>query len=72
MKKTTRVYQVSNLEKRRKLLATALPEVRKLVSRYDLASIQGAVKTLYNERQADKELRLAEAKVEALKKKLSK
>ena len=70
MKKTTKVYQTTNLEKRRKLLATVLPEVRKLVSKYDLASVQGAVKTLYNERQAEKELRMAEAKVEALKKKL--
>lgn len=49
----------------------ALIEIKKLVSKYDLASVQNAVKQLYDERKANKELQEAEAKVQALKKKLT-
>lgn len=57
---------------RRNLSSKALPEVRKLVNKYDLASVQSAVKAMYDERKAAKELKEAEAKVQALKNKLSK
>lgn len=71
MKKNSKTARISNLEKRRAYLSNVLPKVRKLVSEFDLAAVQAAVKTLYSERTAEKELRAAEAKVEALKRKLS-
>lgn len=65
-----KIVKKSNLEKRRELAAATLPEVRKLVKKYDLAAVQAAVKALYDNRRAEKELADAEAKVEALKRKL--
>lgn len=70
--KKIKFVRPSNLQKRRALVSNALPEVRKLVSRFDLASVQAAIKSLYDERKAEKELKDAEAKVMALKNKLSK
>lgn len=70
MKKSTKTVRVNNVQKRRALLASALPEVRKLVAKYDLASVQAAVKTLYENRQAERELKEAEKKVAELRKKL--
>jgi len=61
----------TNLQKRRELIAQAIPEVRKLVKKYDLASVQAAIKSLYDERKAEKALKDAEAKVVALKSRLS-
>ena len=61
---------MSNLEKRRKMMHEALPEVRKIVAKYDLASVQSALKSLYDNRKAEKELAEAEAKVLALRKKI--
>ncbi len=60
----------TNLQKRRELASEALPEVRKLVGKFDLASLNNAVKMIYAERLAQKELKEAEEKVEALKKKI--
>ncbi len=68
-KKVT-VIRKSNLEKRREMARLALIEVKKLVAKYDLAAVQNAVKSLYDERKANKELMEAEAKVNALKRKL--
>jgi len=59
----------TNLQVRRSLVDAALVDVRKLVKKYDLPSVNSAVKVLYDERKADKELRDAEAKVAALRKK---
>lgn len=70
--KKNKIVRPSNLEKRRTMATNALPAVRKLVSMFDLASIQSAVKALYDERKAGKELKEAEAKVAALKNKLGK
>ena len=70
MKSNKKVVRKSNLEKRREMKAEALPEVRKLVAKYDLASVQAAVKDLYENRKAEKELKEAEAKVLALRKKI--
>jgi N-methylhydantoinase B/oxoprolinase/acetone carboxylase alpha subunit len=53
------------------MISAALPEVRKLVAKYDLASVNAAIKSLYENRKAERELREAEEKVAALKKKLS-
>ncbi len=68
--KTTKKAKISTLEKRRALLASAIPEVRKLVRKYDLPAVQSAVRALYEERSAAKQLREAEAEVAALKRKL--
>lgn len=61
----------TNLESRRILAKNALPEVRKLVAKFDLPSVQHAVKMMYDERSAAKALRDAEAKVIELKRKLA-
>lgn len=70
MKKS--INKISNLQKRRNLAMAALPEVRKLVAKYDLASVQSAVKNLYENRKAESELRAAEKKVIELKNRLTK
>jgi len=70
MKTNKKVVRMSNLEKRRKMMHEALPEVRKIVAKYDLASVQSALKSLYDNRKAEKELAEAEAKVLALRKKI--
>lgn len=57
-------------EVRRELAGAALVEVRKIVKKFDLPAVQAAVKALYDERNAAKELREAEAKVALLRKKL--
>lgn len=62
----------NNRKVRQSLVAKALPDVKKLVNRYDLASVNSAVKALYEEKKADKELKDAEAKVAQLKSKLGK
>lgn len=62
----------TNRDIRREMCSQAVPEVRKLVKRFDLASVQSAVKALYNEKAAEKELDAAEKKVAALKKTLGK
>lgn len=69
-KTATKKGYKNNLEKRRALSAAVLPEVRKLVQKYDLASVQAAVKSLYENRRAEKELADAEARVASLKKRL--
>ena len=71
MKTNKKIVRKSTLEKRREMKNAVLPAVRKLVAQYDLPSVQAAVKVLYENRKAEKELRDAEAKVEALKKKLA-
>lgn len=63
--------RVSLREKRQSLKARVLPELRKLVYKYDLAAVQGAVKALYDERKAQKELLAAEKNVAELKRKLN-
>ncbi len=68
--KAKKVVRVSNLQKRRALIAAVLPDVRKLVRKYDLSIVHAAVKQLYEQRAAEKELLDAERKVSALKKKL--
>ena len=68
MKKQTK--RITKQETRRNMRANVLPAIRKLVTQFDLASVQSAVKVLYDERAATRELEKAEAKVEALKKKL--
>ena len=60
----------TNLEKRRKLANQVLPYVRKLVKKYDLSAVNSAIKMIYDERLAEKELQKAEEKVEALKNKI--
>lgn len=60
----------TNRDARRELAAGALVEIRKLVKKFDLPSVQNAVKQLYDERAAQKALIDAEAKVQSLKKKL--
>lgn len=69
--KKTKIVHTTLREKRHKILASVLPEVRKLVNKYDLAGVQAAVKVIYSERIAEKELKKAEEKVLALKRKLS-
>lgn len=64
--------RVSTLERRRSLIQSALPDVRRLVAKYDLAAVQSAVKVLYDERKADVALRAAEAKVAELRKRVGK
>jgi len=54
----------------RSLAKAALPGVKKLVSQFGLAAVNNAVRTLYAERTAEKELRAAEQKVAELKKKI--
>ena len=63
--------KVTRLEERRNLAKGALPLVRKLVEKFDLASVNNAVKMIYDERTAERNLKNAEAQVAALKKKLS-
>lgn len=70
MKTTKKFVRMSNLDKHRKMIAAALPEVRKLVAKYDLSAVNAAVKNLYDNRKAERELAAAEAKVNALKRKL--
>jgi hypothetical protein len=41
--------------------------VKRLVAKYDLAAVQAALKDLYENRKAEKELKEAEAKVQALR-----
>jgi 2-phospho-L-lactate guanylyltransferase (CobY/MobA/RfbA family) len=65
-----RLTNITNREKRRNLINAVLPDVRKLVEKYDLAAVQGALKNLYENRKAEKELKEAEQKVEALRKKI--
>lgn len=48
-----------------------LPAVRKLVKSFDLASVQAAIKVLYDERKAAQQLKEAERKVAELKRKLN-
>lgn len=67
-----KVAKKSNLEVRRDLIKRALPEVKKLVAKYDLASVQSAVKVLYENRRAEQELRAAEKKAADLRKRLGK
>ncbi len=69
--KNKKANRTSTRDKRQMLRAQALPEVRKMVSKYDLASVQAAVKVLYEERTAQKQLEFAERKVAELKSKLS-
>lgn len=70
MKPTKKQSRLSAHEVRQKMAYQALPEVRKLVAKYDLPAVQNAVNALYDERKASKELRDAELKVLSLKKKL--
>ena len=60
----------TRLEKRRAMALNVLPAIRQLVKRFDLAAVQAAVKVLYTERQAEADLKKAEAKVLSLKKTL--
>lgn len=71
IKKVAKKASKTNLQHRREMIADALPEVRKLVAKYDLAAVQHAVKILYDNRKAERELAQAEAKVQALKNKLA-
>lgn len=64
--------KITYREKRQIIHKDVLPEVRKLVAKFDLASVQSAVKTMYEERKAQNELKAAERKVEELKRKVSK
>jgi hypothetical protein len=59
MKSTKKIVRTSNLQKHRKMISAALPEVRKLVAKYDLASVNAAIKSLYENRKAERELREA-------------
>jgi len=70
MKNNKKTNRITNLAKRRLMMKEALPEVRKLVAKYDLASVQAAVKSLYDNRRAEQELKSAELKVAELKRKL--
>jgi len=70
MKTNKKVVRYTNLEKRRAMTRNALPEVRKIVAKYDLAAVQSAVKSLYDNRKAERELEKAEQKVEELKRRL--
>ena len=60
----------TNRQVRRDLAASALVDVRKIVKKFDLPAVQAAVKALYDERKAAKELEKAEKKVAELRKKL--
>ena len=61
----------TNREIRHNMARNVLPSIRKLVLKFDLPAVQHAVKILYDERAAAKELKKAEQKVLDLKKKLS-
>lgn len=62
---TKRDFQRARIQK-------CLLRVRGIVKDYDLAAVQGALKLLYEERKAARELQEAERQVEKLKKQLSK
>jgi len=70
MKIKNKVAKKSALEEHRARIRAVLPAVRKLVADYDLPSVQAAVKTLYEERKAARELAAAEKRVAELKKKV--
>jgi len=63
--------RITRLEIRQNMRTNVLPHVRKLVKMFDLPSVQGALKVLYEERTAARQLKEAEKKVAELKKKLS-
>jgi hypothetical protein len=62
--------RISLREKRQGLKMAVLPEVRKLVGKSDLAAVGAALNAIRDERKAQRALRIAEAKVEELKRKL--
>jgi len=62
--------RITTREMRRSLASKALPEVRKLVAKFDLPSVNNAVKMIYAERVAANELKKAEQKVQELQRKL--
>ena len=62
----------TNREVRSGLAKAALPYVRKLVKRFDLAAVNKAVFMLYEEQRAAAKLRSAEQEVEKLKRQLGK
>lgn len=62
--------RITKREQRRSLANAALPEVRKLVAKFDLAAVNNAIKAIYSERVAANELKKAEIRVQELKKKL--
>lgn len=68
--KKVKIVRITNVEKRNHMRSAVLTHVRKLVGKFDLAAVQAAVKVIYDERSAEKELKEAMAKVESLKKKL--
>lgn len=67
---TKKSLRFTRQQKRQALRTNALPAIRQLVKRFDLPAVQAAVKMLYDERRAEKELHDAERKVESLKRKL--
>lgn len=65
-----KIIRTTNVERRRALALAVLPSVRKLVRKFDLAAVQAAVKAIYLERTAERELHEAEKRVQTLKNKL--
>lgn len=60
----------NQMQQRQAMAKNVLPKVRKLVNEFDLPAVNRAVKMLYEERQAERELKEAEKKAEELRKKL--
>ena len=55
------IKRITNRERRQALAKQVFPDVRKLVLKFDLAAVHNAVKAIYDERTAQKELLKAEA-----------
>lgn len=62
----------TRLEKRRALVKNAMPEVKKLVAKYDRAAIQNCLNQLRDYEKTVKELERAEAKAAELRRKVGK